>query len=251
MLAVSKALSAVPAGLRTPLLTEYDNLVTNYAEQKWTAAELSGKFCEIVYTIIDGYAKGIYAAKPSKPANFVEACKRLENNISVPRSFQILIPRLLPPLYEIRNNRNVGHVGGDVDPNHMDATTVLAITAWIMAELVRVFHATTVAEAQEIVDSIVERPVPLVWQSGQIKRVLDPDLSLRDQVLVLVASCAVPVAAASLQVWTECKNKAYFGKVIKALHKARLVESPDAGTVRLLPPGTAEASRIISNYRDK
>lgn len=133
----------------------------------------------------------------------------------------------------------------------MDATTVLAITAWIMAELVRVFHATTVQEAQEIVDSIVERPVSLIWQSGQIKRVLDPDLSLRDQVLVLAASCAVPAAAASLQAWTECKNKAYFNKVIRDLHKARLVEASEAGTVRLLPPGTAEATRIIANHKKK
>ena len=73
-----------------------------------------------------------------RPSNFVEACRRLESNSGGPRSFKILIPRLLPLLYEIRNNRNVGHVGGDVDPNHMDATTVLAIVAWVMAELVRV-----------------------------------------------------------------------------------------------------------------
>jgi hypothetical protein len=252
MLAISKALSAVPAGLRTPLLSEYDSLVTSYSEQKWTAAELSGgKFCEIVYTILDGYAKGSYAAKPSKPANFVEACRRLESNNTVPRSFQILIPRLLPPLYEIRNNRNVGHVGGDVDPNHMDATTVLAVTAWVMAELVRVFHATTVQPAQEIVDSIVERPVPLIWQSGQIKRVLDPDLSLRDQVFVLVASCAGPVDAANLQTWTECKNKTYFNKVIRGLHKSRLVEASDGATVRLLPPGTTAASHIIASHKSK
>ena len=189
--------------------------------------------------------------KPFKPTNFVEACRRLESNISVPRSFQILIPRLLPPLYEIRNNRNVRHVGGDVDPNHMDATTVLAITAWIMAELVRVFHATTVEDAQDIVDSIVKRRVPLVWQSGQIKRVLDHDLSLRDQVLVLVGSCAVPVEAASLQAWTECKNRTYFSRVIRDLHKTRIVEASEAGTVRLLPPGTAEASRIISKHKSK
>ena len=35
------------------------------------------------------------------------------------------------------NNRNVGHVGGDVDPNHMDATGVLAQCNWVMGELVR------------------------------------------------------------------------------------------------------------------
>jgi hypothetical protein len=71
---------------------------------------------------------------------------------------------------------------------------------------------------------------------------------LRD---VLAASCAVPAAAASLQVWTECKNKAYFNKVIRDLHKARLVEASEAGTVRLLPPGTAEATRIIANHKKK
>lgn len=252
MLAVTKALSALPAGLRAPLLSEYQSLVTNYSEQKWTAAELSGgKFCEIVYTILDGYAKGAYPPKPSKPPNFVEACRRLEQNSGVPRSFQILIPRLLPPLYEIRNNRNVGHVGGDVDPNHMDATTVLAIVAWVMAELVRVFHGITVAEAQEIVDSIVERPVPLIWQSGQVKRVLDPKMKLREQVLVLVASCPGPVDLTRLQTWIECKDKAYFKKLIGALHKSRLVEASDGMTVRLLPPGRAAVAQIIAKYKGK
>jgi hypothetical protein len=68
---------------------------------------------------------------------------------------------------------------------------------------VRAWRERTEEDAQEIVDSIVERPVPLVRQSGQMKRVLDPNLSLRDQVLVLAGSSAVPVATASLQAWTE------------------------------------------------
>jgi hypothetical protein len=133
----------------------------------------------------------------------------------------------------------------------MDATTVLAMVAWVMAELVRVFHATTVGDAQEIVDSIVERPVPLIWQSGQLKRVLDPKMKLREQVLVLVGSCAGPVDLTSLQTWTECKNKVYFKKLIGALHKSRLVEASDGVTVRLLPPGTAAVSEIIANYKGK
>ena len=125
MIKPAQALAAVPSGLRHPLLKEYKSIVQNYMERRWSPSELSGgKFCEIVYTILDGHAKGAYAAKPSKPSNFVDACKKLENNAGVPRSFQILIPRTLPSLYEIRNNRGVGHVGGDVDPNHMDALAV-------------------------------------------------------------------------------------------------------------------------------
>src|SRR6266851_1018203 len=76
-------------------------------------------------------------------------------NIHVPRSFQILIPRLLPALYEVRNNRGVGHIGGDVDPNHMDATFVISSCNWVMAELVRVYHDLSTNEAQEIVDTLV------------------------------------------------------------------------------------------------
>jgi hypothetical protein len=133
----------------------------------------------------------------------------------------------------------------------MDATTVLAIAAWVMAELVRVFHGTTLLEAQEIVDSIVERPVPLIWQSGQVKRVLDPKMKLREQVLVLIGSCAGPVDLTRLQTWTECKDKAYFKKLIGALHKSRLVEASDGTTIRLLPPGTAAVSQIITDHKNK
>src|ERR1700761_7472834 len=125
---INLTLTVIPDGLRKPLIEEYNKILQHYLERRWTASELSGgKYCEIVYTILDGYAKGIYETSPFKPSNFVDACKKLENNAGVPRSFQILIPRILPALYEIRNNRNVGHVGGDIDPNLMDAQAVVSM----------------------------------------------------------------------------------------------------------------------------
>jgi hypothetical protein len=247
MLSAANAFAALPTGLRSPLLNEYNSILQNFMEQRWTPAELSGgKFCEIVYTILDGFAKKSYAAAPTKPRNFVEACKRLESNAGVPRSFQILIPRVLPPLYEIRNNRNVGHVGGDVDPSFMDSSTVLSIASWVMAELIRVLHAVSVEEAQAVVNSLSERRVPLVWESGAIKRVLNPSLSLRDQILVLLASCPGRIEIVQLRAWTEAKNLAHFKKTLGALHKARLVEVSEGKTrAELLPPGSITATEII------
>jgi hypothetical protein len=35
MIAASQALSALPAGLRDPLLKEYETIVQNYLEQRW------------------------------------------------------------------------------------------------------------------------------------------------------------------------------------------------------------------------
>jgi hypothetical protein len=174
---LSAVLSVIPSGLRDPLLSEYNSIVSHYLEQKWKPSELSeGLFCEIVFTILDGFGKGSYAKKPTKPNDFPSACRSLEQYTNSPRSFRILIPRLLPPLYEVRNNRNVGHVGGDVDPNEMDASLVLYSTTWIMAELVRVLHQLSVSDAQKIVDALIERKTPLVWDSGTVKRVLMPEL---------------------------------------------------------------------------
>jgi hypothetical protein len=239
--------AGIPAGLRNPLLAEYQSIIQNYAEHRWSPSELSGgKFCEIVYTILDGYAKGSYAAAPAKPPDFVGACRSLEKNGNVPRSFQILIPRLLPALFEVRNNRGVGHAGGDVDPNHMDATFVMSSCNWIMAELLRVYHAIPIKKAQEIVDQLVERRIPLIWEGENIRRVLDPNMPVKSQILLLLSTSMKQEQTQDVLNWTGYKNRSYFFKMLREMHGRRLIElSEDAQQVLILPPGSNEAVEII------
>ena len=212
-------------------------------------SELSGgRFCEIVYTILQGYSAGNYPPSPVKPPTFVDACRALETTISSPRSFQILIPRILPALYEIRNNRGVGHVGGDVDSNHIDALAVVSISSWIMAELIRVFHNVDIQDAQKIADSLVDRRIPLVWQSGDIRRVLQPTLTIRKQVLLL-SSVSETVTKGDLIRWIEPSNRTYFSRLLRGMHDERLIDlSSDETTTTLLPPGMAIVEEIISAH---
>ena len=247
MINVSTALSAIPTGLRDPLITEYQGIVQNFLEQRWRPTELqAGLFSEIVYAILNGYATGTYVASPTKPANFVQACRALENNAHVPRSFQILIPRMLPGLYEVRNNRNVGHTGGDVDPNHMDSVVVLSMCSWIMGELVRVYHNLNIADAQAVVDALAEVRIPLIWTSGTVKRILDPKLSLQENILLLAGVTVPSVAASQLLTWIEYEDEKYFMRTIRNLHKKRLIEfDKKAGTVQVLPTGAAVVQTII------
>ena len=242
------ALQTIPVGLRAPLLDEYRQILQNYAEHRWLPSALSGgRFCEVVYSILVGYAAGTYPTSPAKPKDFVGACRALEANTHVPRSFQILIPRMLPALYEVRNMRGVGHVGGDVNPNHMDATLVLSMCNWIMAELVRVFHNLETAKAQSIVDSLAERQIPLVWQQGDLKRVLDPKIALPDQVLLLIASSPGPLNTNELLGWLDYKNKTYFRDLLRKLHKKRMLNlSSDGAHVEILPPGSEHISKFVA-----
>jgi hypothetical protein len=129
-------------------------------------------------------------SRPQKPRNMVDACRGLEtaDDSIFPRSVRIQIPRMLIALYEIRNNRGVGHVGGDVNPNEMDSKVVLEMSKWIMAELVRLFHNVTTEEATTVVESLVERTIPVVWVIDGRRRVLKLGLQKRDEVLLLLYS---------------------------------------------------------------
>jgi hypothetical protein len=253
VIAASAALNAVPAGLRDPFLTEYQSIVQNFMERRWLPSELSGgRFSEIVYTILDGHAKGAYAAAPSKPGNFVQAYNKLENNAHVPRSFQILIPRMLPALYEVRNNRSVGHVGGDVDPNHMDSVAVLSMCNWIMGELVRVYHALSVQDAQKVVDALVEVRIPVVWSDGFKKRVLNPSLKLPEQLLLLIATTLPQVSVDDLLLLTEASDKKYFMKLLRGLHKSRRIELDETTfTIQILPSGASKIQEILRKKRSR
>lgn len=224
-MSVAGALNGVPDSLRKPLLEEFNKLARHYRESRWEPAELNGgKLCEIVYSILKGYVDGSFPVSPVKPKNMVAACVALEQATNFPRSVRIQIPRMLLALYEIRNNRNVGHVGADVDPNHMDATVVYSMIKWIMSELVRIFHAISPEQASLVVEALTEREVPLLWHIGETTRVLGLGLSARDKMLVLVYGSSGAVAVKDILQSIEYSNTSRFrANILKAAHKANLI----------------------------
>lgn len=242
-LTLNNLLGALPTTLRDELFVEFNKLLKNYREGRWEPAELEGgKLCEIVYSILRGYTSGTYPAKSSKPAQFKQACDALEQlaSASFSRSVRIQIPRILIALYEVRNNRGVGHVGGDVDPNRMDATFVIYAAKWLVAELIRIFHQVTVDEANSAIELIVQREAEDIWTIGNKKRVLKKGLDAKKQTLRLLYSCIDGKATVDeLFDWVEYSTKSnYRSKVLNSLHNDRLVEwNQETGYVHISPTG--------------
>lgn len=233
-------LAGLPATLRKELLAAYEEILRNYRERRWEPAELNGgKLCEVVYTILKGHVAGVFPSRSSKPSNMVDACRALEQASAFPRSIRIQIPRMLVALYEVRNNRGVGHVGGDVDPNHMDAACVLEMSKWVMSELVRVFHGTSTEEATKAVDLLVERTTPSVWKVGNNLRVLDHQKPMKDKVLLLAYHSRGAVREADVFSWVEHSNASVFRRdVVRPLHKTKLIEyDKDSKTIEISPLG--------------
>jgi len=259
MIEASKTLAGLPSVLRDPLLKHYAEIATNFIEHRWEPAELNGgKLCEVAYSIVEGAVTGNFPAKPTKPNDMVKACRALEispanSNRIGDRSLRVLIPRMLVALYEIRNNRNVGHVGGDVDPNLLDATAVYEVASWIVAELIRIFHNTSTEQAREAVAALIERKVPLIWEIGEVKRVQDSTMSPRDQTLLLLSTSPGWISDKDLTKWVEYSSASMFRKrVLEPLHKDRLIEFDQANfRAHISPQGSKEVSDKILKHRQK
>ena len=170
----------------------------------------------------------------------VQACKDMESaGKARPRLIRIQIPRMLVALYETRNNRGVGHAGGDLDANHMDAMVVLFMAKWVVAEPVRVYHGLDTAEAQNVVDSLVQKEIPVIWSVVGKQRVLDPGLRMKDKSLLLLYGSPGPVLEGDLVDWVEYSNpSASKDNILRPAHKAKLIEFDEiTGLVHLSPTG--------------
>lgn len=247
-LAPEDAFQALPAGLRNDLLGSFQEIVRNFSERRWEPAELNGgKLCEAAFSVVRGLADNSMPQRASKPPNMVDACRAMERETALPRSVRIQIPRMILALYEVRNNRGVGHAGGDVDPNEMDATAVLYMSKWIVAELVRVLHTVSTEDASAIVEAIIERQSPLIWRSGDIRRVLRTDLTRKQNSLLLMLSEPGGVSEADLVRWLEHPSVATYRRdVLRPGHKQRLWEYDELEQrVTLLPPGVKAAESIV------
>jgi hypothetical protein len=249
----SAVLGGLPPALRKELLDELNKIAVHYREGRWEPAELdAGRLTEVAYSIVKGHLDGKMPAKAYKPKQMVQAIQKLEGYPASagPRSMRVTIPRVLLGVLDIRNDRDVGHVGAEVSSNHMDATYVLGAAKWLVAELVRVFHQVDVTTATEFVEALIERETPAVWAVAGVKRVILAGASMSDRVLLLLDSTAAPVLDMDLRIWAEYSNLSVFRrKVLGGLHDENMLHyDRKTGLVHLSPIGARYVSTKLGAF---
>ncbi len=73
------------------------------------------------------------------------------------------IPRASIFIYDITSNRGSRHDSDEIAPNEMDASTILPMCSWILAELVRFTTKKSIdtEKAKKIIGSLIERKYPI------------------------------------------------------------------------------------------
>lgn len=251
------ALAGISNTFRGRLLKSYNGLKTAFAEGNFDACGLrSGRFCEVLLRWAQAELTGTYTPFGEKIPNFKAKCEALEKT---PRaagheSVRILIPRAISFLYTFRNKRGIGHEGGDVDANKIDAATVVRIADWCICELIRLQYPISLEEAQAMCDGVAERQLPQIWEILGKKRVLIKGLTYQDQTLLLLHSShdsAVP--AEDLFVWTEHSHQASYRRdVLKKMHKDRLIEYDQENQMVIISPlGTNKVENEILDRTER
>lgn len=189
-------LNQIEAGLKQHFDAKLvDELLAAYQEAKHNfylgglrlSAVEGGRFCEAVFRMLEQATTGKFTDLNRK----LDTEKLIVRLVDVPRekaadSIRVHIPRALRVVYDIRNNRDAAHLADGIDPNLQDATLVISVIDWILAELVRIYHGASASEAQKIVDGLVVRKVPAIEDINGFLKVLRPKAKVSGYVLLVL-----------------------------------------------------------------
>lgn len=247
---LESALSTLPGVLRSRLLARYRDLKSAFVNGQYDACGLrAGRLSEVLLRVLQNELTGSYTPLGTKLGAFDQECLKLEKlpKTAGVEGLRVIMPRALNFLYTLRNKRGIGHEGGDVDANEIDAATAVRVSDWCISELTRVVHAISLEEAQALLDAIAEREVPQVWSVANARRVLDASLNYREQALLLLYAEEAAVPVEDLFTWIEHPSMSNFRThVLLPLHRARLIEfDRDTETAVLSPTGAQRVDEQI------
>lgn len=152
--------------------------------QHENAIIISGKFVETVFQILKYILSGTIDTSPS--INTIS--QELENTPkgAYPESIRIIIPRSANAIYTIRSRRGYAHKSKEISPNHIDSEFVVSTCDWILAEFLRLYHNDDIDAIQNVMNSIVEKKVPLIEEFEDDVYVLSTELSTKEQILLIL-----------------------------------------------------------------
>lgn len=229
----------LPNDIVAHLLDEYQDIKQHLAFRKFRPSELNGgRFAECVLRLIQHLDNPPHTPFGTSLGNSDNIIKRVESNTSLHESMRFFIPRLARILLDVRNRRDVAHVGGDVSPNHSDSVFVSHNADWILTEIIRIYYSCSQDSARKIADNINEVRVPIIADVDGFVRVQNTTLDFRGKILtILYYKNPAKVRDTALIKWTRYSNPSTFKRdILSKLDADALIHYED-GFCTLLPRG--------------
>ena len=214
-----------PFELVDSMLASYERALAEYKKAHWQYfGNEIGQFVEVARRMIEYQLDNKYTPLSTKLPIFNEGVLKAweKYDSKYLEEYRIVIPRCLYSMYCIRNKRGMIHKN-HIDPNRMDATMLLGSTKWVLSEFLRLISTLTFEETETVVNSIMSKETSIMWDTGSCIRVLNTKMASKDKILCLLYT-KDGMTDTELQVAIEYKNFSDFKKILRILHKNRLIE---------------------------
>jgi hypothetical protein len=239
--------SGLPAAVTKRLLKEYVDAKRRYHLGDHRPTEVdAGRFAEAALRLVEHALFQSYTPlSKNMPKLTTQRLAQFESATSPHDSLRIHIPRALFSVYAVRNKRDAAHLNDGIDANLQDATYVVAVLDWVLAELVRIYHAVPAATAQAIIDDLVVREVPVIEEiDGQ--PVLSKVIGVSDRILVFLyrAGRDLGLDIPELQRQMRHSDRSNLTKAVRNLDKKGLVLlHPRSGRAHITSSGMADVEQ--------
>ena len=147
-----------------------------------------GRFCEAAFRLLQHVTESKYTPLNKtlpKTDDLIFKLSQLDSS-KFNDAVRLHIPRSLRLVYDIRNKRDTAHLSDGIDPNLQDATLVVTVIDWVLAEFIRLYHNVSANAASKMVDGIVKRVAPVVQDFNGFLKVQNPKLGVSDHCSVLL-----------------------------------------------------------------
>jgi hypothetical protein len=183
-----------------------------------------GRFCEAAYRILQFEIDGAFTpiGEPIDSDGIERRLRALPKD-STSKAIRIYIPRALRVAYDIRNSRNAAHLA-PVNRGLQDATLVVALVDWILAEFLRLTGRIADDRAERLIEGLVTRAVPVIQKFGTYPKVLRPDLRAGEYVLVILYHLVDdPIKVSDLASWVRPSMVKNLKRTLRRLEADALV----------------------------
>jgi hypothetical protein len=246
---IAKISRDVPQELLDHLLDEYIDLKRQLALGRYRPEELrGGRFAEALLRVLEHLSAPAQAYTPfGQQLDRQRIVNRVRNNGALHPSLRVFVLSMAEILLDVRNRRDVAHIGGDVNPNYADSRLVCQLADWSLTELIRLYYQCPVEEAQRIVDHINQIRVPIVAEVEGFVRIQDTSLRAKDRTLVaLYHKRPEKQRDTDLMAWVQYQHPTRYKKeILRQLHDEALIHY-DKGFCTLLPKGVVYVEQNIN-----
>lgn len=236
----------LPNDVVTKMLDDYQDIKQQYFLRRFRPSELNGaRFAECVLRIVQHSDTGTYTPLGTS-LNTESIVSHAFQNAALHESMRFFVPRFAKSLLDIRNRRDVAHVGGDVSPNVSDALLICQCADWTLAEIIRLFYNCSIGDAQKFVESINEIRIPVIAEIDGFLRVQNTSLDARKQaLLVLYRKEPLKVRDTDLAKWTRYGNVSRFKTTILSKLDDDALIHYEGSYCTILPKGIAYVQASI------